>query len=224
VYQEWSDSNEMTSEEHKQLVQETFSRINTANASEIDCSGLDLTADELEELVDILKNKTVTSIDLSSNKLDITGMASLQKIIVDHPQITEIDLDGNRIDDNAIIKLLDNEKVCNALFKIDIKLAMNRFGDIGLREGAKFMSPTTIVMMTSSPMIEDQELANAYCRVIGNYLTQESKKPSSLPFHLFLFKQLESEKHFKDEVKDPSQANRLQNADTRIISPSPKKS
>jgi hypothetical protein len=213
------DGDEMTPEEHKQNVREAFNKISGSVTKKINCANLDLTSDEFKELVSILKDKEFETLDLRYNGIDISYIESLQNIIINNPQLKEIDLEGNNINDEAIIKLLDNAEVCKRLSNIYIKFFINPYGEKGLIAAGKYMSPHTIGMMTSSAQIKDKALAASYDDAVGKYLRQESKEESSLPFNLFLFKQLEKEKQFTDEFKDPAQADKLQKNNTITSSP-----
>jgi hypothetical protein len=109
--------------------------------------------------------------------------------------------------------------------------AINPYTDKGLIEGAKFMSVHTVGMMTSGAQLSDKELVLSIDNAVGKYVQQEGKEESSLPFNLFLFKQLEEDSQadklqklkLEDESKDPN-AEILQTQETRIINPSHKKS
>jgi hypothetical protein len=217
MFDEDSDD-EMTPEKRKKNVSDAFNKISSKETKLISCAGLQLTSEEFVELVNILKTKNFDTLDLRYNGINTSYIEALQNIIINNSQLKTINLEGNQIDDNAILKLLDNEAVRNRLPNIYIMFAINPYSDKGLIEAAKFMSPHTVGMMTSGAQLKDKELILSIDNAVGKYLRQEDKQGSSLPFNLFLFKQLEEDSQIgklqklklDDEYKDQTQADKLQ--------------
>jgi hypothetical protein len=141
-------------------------------------------------------------------------MESLQKIIMNNAKLKEISLEANQIDDNAIIKLLDKREVRQNLSNVYVRFAINPYSEKGLLEAAKYMSISTIGMMTSIPKIKDEALVSNIIDAVEKYSREEDKggTPFNLPFNLFLFKQLEEKANvdklqnlsLEDELKDPT--------------------
>jgi uncharacterized protein (UPF0216 family) len=211
------DSDEVSPEEHKQNVQKLFAQIIDKNDSKINCENYDLTSQELEELADILKEKKFTELNLSLNGINSDGMEALQIIILNNSHLKKIDLEANKIDDDAILKLIQNEEVRKRLPSIDLKLSMNPLRETGLKEGAKCMSVLTVASMTRGSYIKDEGLLDKYRSTISSYLQSVSKE-SELGAIGF-FKILKD-----DEFKDPTQAGKLQKPEPTITSPTNKKS
>jgi uncharacterized protein (UPF0216 family) len=153
-----------------------FARIIDSNESKLDCENHGLTSEELEELADILKSKTFSELDLGYNEINAAGMEALQKIILSNPHLKIINLEANKIDDEAILKLIQNEEVRKRLPTMDIRLTMNPIRETGLIEGAKCMSVLTVTSMTRGTHIKDEDLLHKYRSTIANYLKSENKE------------------------------------------------
>jgi hypothetical protein len=210
---------EMTPEQRKKNVSDAFNKIKDKETKSISCVGLQLTSGEFNELVDILKDKNFETLDLRYNGINSSYIESLQNIIINNSQLKKINLEGNKIDDDAILKLIDNKAVCERLPDIFIMFAVNPYTDKGLLAATKFMSPHTIGMMTSGAQLQDKALVSSIDDAVGRYVRKEEE--SSLPFNLFLFKQLERDSQINkldlDELKDPN-ATARQN-ESKITSP-----
>ncbi len=205
---------EFTPEMRQQNVVKAFEEIASSDDYRVDCRGLELTLEEFSELADILKNKRFTKIDLSLNRMNKNYMESLQKIIMNNAELEEISLEANQIDDEAITKLLDKKEVRQNLSNVYVRFAINPYSEKGLLEAAKYMSISTIAMMTSIPRVKDEALVSNIIDAVEKYSREEDKGgiPFNLPFNLFLFKQLEEKAQvdklqnlsLEDELKDPT--------------------
>jgi hypothetical protein len=219
MYQEGPGADELTPEQRRQNVLAAFDELRQTSDSFINCEALDLTLDEFKELAEILKSKNFETLILRYNGINTSYIETLQKIILNNPDLKKIDLQGNQIDDEAISKLLDNKTVCDRLPNIYIVLTINPVTDKGVIEGTQYMSPHTIGMMTSNAKVNDTALVSSISNAVGKYLRKENKEESSLPFNLFLFKQLEADSQIdklqnlklEDQAKNTVQASKSQN-------------
>lgn len=167
------DDEKMTPEEHNKIVADAYNRIKESNSRKIDYVNISPTVEQFKMLADLLKGKVFQRIDLSCNDLTSAYMESLQQIIINNPELKEISLEANRLDDDAIVKLVDNSEVAKRLSNIHIKFAIYFYSDKGFFAAAQCMSPSTVLMMNCVPGFKNKEAINAHCKMLEDELRKQ---------------------------------------------------
>ncbi len=196
----YDEDEKMTPEEHNQIVAEAHDRIKASNTTNIKYINISPTVEEFKEFADLLKGKIFQKIDLSLNDLTCAHMDSLQQIIINNPGLEEINLEANLLDDDAIVKLVENPEVAKRLSNIYIKFAINFYSDRGFFAAADCMSPSTVLMMNRVPGFKDKKAVDAHCKKLEDELRMQ-REAALRQSQLF---QPEKLPHEKANEPDPS--------------------
>ncbi|HVY53737.1 MAG TPA: hypothetical protein VHA13_04385 [Gammaproteobacteria bacterium] len=174
-----------------------FQEIEHNPGPKFDCSGLYLNVEEIKKLVEVLKTKqNVECIDLGYNALDYQSMLYIRDLILNCPQLKEINLETNNIGDQGIEWLLNgnpdiqdsyqkieqdvaNQKLRKILPNLNINFDTNAIRDPGLLLIRNYLAPEPLLSLLGGNIVYISAKLYEECRIAATQALQNMTRLSN---------------------------------------------